>query len=88
MGYRLTEAAAVNAIASGSQQSTKSAISHRIARSPHRRRIGIDLGFVALELSQLSIGDKLRKQVAKFAKPAIAGTVASSVGMNAFTLDT
>src|SRR6266478_9690157 len=36
--------------------------------------IGIDLGFVALELSQLAIGDKLRKQVARFARPAILGT--------------
>jgi hypothetical protein len=46
--------------------------------------IGIDLGFVALELSQLAIGDKLRKQVARFARPAILGTLAGSAAMNAF----
>jgi hypothetical protein len=46
--------------------------------------VGIDLGFVALELSQLAIGDKLRKQVSRFAKPAIVGTLIGSAGMNAF----
>jgi hypothetical protein len=46
--------------------------------------VGIDLGFVALELSQLAIGDKLRKQVARFARPAILGTLAGSAAMNAF----
>jgi hypothetical protein len=46
--------------------------------------VGIDLGFVALELSQLSIGDKLRKRVARFAKPAIIGTLIASAGMNSF----
>jgi uncharacterized protein YjeT (DUF2065 family) len=46
--------------------------------------IGIDLGFVALELSQLAIGDKLRKPVARFARPAILGTLAGSAAMNAF----
>jgi len=46
--------------------------------------VGIDIGFIALELSQLSIGDRLRKQVAKFAKPAILGTLAGSAAMNCF----
>src|SRR2546428_12080267 len=46
--------------------------------------IGIDLGFVALELSQLAIGDKLRRQVSRFARPAILGTLAGSAAMNAF----
>jgi hypothetical protein len=46
--------------------------------------VGIDLGFVALELSQLAIGDKLRKQVSRFARPAILGTLAGSAAMNAF----
>jgi len=46
--------------------------------------IGIDLGFVALELSQLSIGERLRKQVGKYAKPAIVGTLIGSAAMNAF----
>jgi hypothetical protein len=35
--------------------------------------IGIDLGFVALELAQLAIGEKVSKPVSRFARPAIAG---------------
>ena len=46
--------------------------------------IGIDLGFVALELSQLAVSDKLRRQVSRFARPAILGTLAGSAAMNAF----
>jgi hypothetical protein len=46
--------------------------------------VGIDLGFVALELSQLAINDKVRKQVGRFARPAILGTLAGSAAMNAF----
>jgi hypothetical protein len=46
--------------------------------------VGVDLGFVALELSQLAIDDKLRKQVSRFAKPAIFGTLAGSAAMNAY----
>ena len=46
--------------------------------------VGIDLGFLALELSQLAISDKVRRQVGKFARPAILGTLAGSAAMNAF----
>jgi hypothetical protein len=47
--------------------------------------IGIDLGFVALELSQLAaLNDKLKRQIARFAKPAIIGTLTGSAAMNAF----
>ena len=46
--------------------------------------VGIDLGFVALELSQLAVTDKVRRQVSRFARPAILGTLAGSAGMNAF----
>jgi hypothetical protein len=46
--------------------------------------VGVDLGFVALELSQLAIGDKLRRQVGKYARPAIIGTLVGSAAMNAF----
>jgi hypothetical protein len=46
--------------------------------------IGIDCGFIALELSQLAIGDRVRKQIARFARPAILGTLAGSAAMNAF----
>ena len=46
--------------------------------------VGIDLGFVALELSQLAIGDRVRRQVARYARPAILGTLVGSAAMNAF----
>jgi hypothetical protein len=47
--------------------------------------VGIDLGFVALEASQLAaMGEKLPKQIARWARPAILGTVIGSAGMNAF----
>jgi hypothetical protein len=45
--------------------------------------VGIDLGFVALELSQLACNAKVSKQVGKFAKPAILGTLTGSAAMNA-----
>jgi hypothetical protein len=46
---------------------------------------GIDLGFVALEVSQLAaMGEKLRKQLAHWARPAILGTLIGSAAMNAF----
>jgi hypothetical protein len=46
--------------------------------------VGIDLGFVALELSLITVGDKLLKTVARYARPAIVGTLIGSAGMNAF----
>ncbi len=46
--------------------------------------IGIDLGFIALELSQLAINANVRRQIARFARPAILGTLAGSAAMNAF----
>jgi hypothetical protein len=47
--------------------------------------VGIDLGFVAIEASQIAAtGEKLRKQIVRFAKPAIIGTLIGSAGMNAF----
>jgi hypothetical protein len=47
--------------------------------------VGIDLGFVTLEASQLAaIGEKLRKQIAHWTRPAILGTLIGSAGMNAF----
>jgi hypothetical protein len=46
--------------------------------------IGIDLGFVALELALLvALADK-RPSVARYASPAIIGTLATSAAMNAF----
>jgi hypothetical protein len=46
--------------------------------------VGVDLGFVALEFSQLAIGDKLRRQVGKYARPAIIGTLVASAALNSF----
>ncbi len=47
--------------------------------------IGIDLGFVALELAGVFAGTHaLRKEVHKYAKPAIVGTLIGSAAMNAF----
>ncbi len=45
---------------------------------------GIDCGFIALELSQLAIGERVRRQVRRFARPAILLTLAGSAAMNAF----
>ena len=47
--------------------------------------VGIDLGFVALELSQIAVTtDTLRRKVAVYVKPAIIGTLCGSAVMNAF----
>ncbi len=46
--------------------------------------IAIDLGFVALELAQLAtVSDKVRREVSRFARPAIICTLIGSAGMNA-----
>jgi preprotein translocase subunit Sss1 len=46
--------------------------------------IGIDLGFVALEIAMLTAPDDIRQAVAKYANPAIVGTLTISAVMNAF----
>jgi hypothetical protein len=47
--------------------------------------VGIDLGFVALELAQIAtVAERVRKQIGKYARPAIIGTLIGSAGMNAF----
>jgi hypothetical protein len=47
--------------------------------------IGIDLGFVGLELAQLSAASEVvRREITRFARPAIIGTLVGSDGMNAF----
>ncbi len=47
--------------------------------------VGIDLGFIALEIAQLAAAtDKVAKSIAKFTKPAIVGTMLGSAAMNAF----
>jgi hypothetical protein len=46
--------------------------------------IGIDLGFIALELAVLVAPDGKRTAVASYAAPAIVGTLAASAAMNGF----
>jgi hypothetical protein len=47
--------------------------------------IGIDAGFITMEIAQISAAtDKLAKQISKFTKPAIVGTMVGSAAMNAF----
>lgn len=47
--------------------------------------IGIDLGFIALEVAQvIKLPDATARAVARFAKPAILGTMLASAGLNAF----
>lgn len=46
--------------------------------------VGIDLGFVALEMSQMCAAtEAVRRSVARYAAPAILGTLAISAGLNA-----
>lgn len=46
--------------------------------------VGIDLGFVALEMSQLCAAtEAVRRSVARYAAPAIVATLAISAGLNA-----
>ena len=45
--------------------------------------VGIDLGFVALELAQLMVGQNVLRQIAAYANPAIVGTLAGSAALNA-----
>jgi hypothetical protein len=44
--------------------------------------VGIDIGFVATELGQIVIGEKLRKRIAVYLKATIFGTLAASAAMN------
>jgi len=47
--------------------------------------VGIDLGFIALELAQLCAASQaVRREVEKFSRPAIVGTLIVSATMNAF----
>jgi hypothetical protein len=49
-------------------------ITYASGREAMALAVGVDLGFVALELSQLAMGEKLCRQVGKYARPAIIGT--------------
>lgn len=46
--------------------------------------IGVDLGFVALEMAQMSVTEKLAKEINKYANPTIVGTMVGSAVLNAF----
>lgn len=47
--------------------------------------VGVDVGFIALELAQIMAShERVRRQVGKFARPAIAGTLMGSAVLNAF----
>ena len=46
--------------------------------------VGIDMGFVTLELALLVAPAAARPVVARYASPAIVGTLATSAAMNAF----
>lgn len=47
--------------------------------------IGVDLGFLALELAQLSAATPaVRRQIERFSRPAIVATLAVSAALNAF----
>lgn len=46
--------------------------------------IGIDLGFVSLELAQINATEKVAKLIKSYTKPAIVGTLIGSACMNAF----
>ncbi len=47
--------------------------------------VGIDLGFVAVEMAQMSVtNEKLSKEIAAYAGPTIVGTMIGSAVLNAF----
>jgi hypothetical protein len=47
--------------------------------------VGIDCGFILMELACITtVADKVRRVVERYARPAIAGTLAGSAVMNAF----
>lgn len=51
--------------------------------------VGIDLGFVSLELAQIAAAtEKVSKMISRFTKPAIIGTMIGSAAMNAFAFAT
>jgi hypothetical protein len=45
--------------------------------------VGIDCGFITTELLQLTIGEKLRKQISRYSQGLIVGTMCGSAVMNA-----
>jgi hypothetical protein len=66
-------------LAEGVQVLTQSGPWHSLAMA-----IGIDAGFISLELGQLVITETLRKELACYTNPTIKGTLAASALMNAY----
>jgi hypothetical protein len=59
-------------------------VTHSATWQSYAMASGIDLGFISTELAMLTATDKERKALAKFAQPAIIGTLCGSAVMNAF----
>lgn len=59
-------------------------ISHGPAWEGWATAIGVDLGFVSLELSQIATNDKGRAKVSHWVKPTVIGLLTASALMNAF----
>src|SRR5262249_46777456 len=59
-------------------------VTHSATWSAWAMAIGIDLGFIGMELANIAaMGDKVKRQVERFSVPAIVGTLAGSAIMNA-----
>jgi hypothetical protein len=59
-------------------------VTHSATWQSYAMASGIDLGFISTELAMLTASDKERRSLAKFANPAIIGTLTGSAIMNAF----
>jgi hypothetical protein len=59
-------------------------VTHSATWQSYAMASGIDLGFISTELAMLTASDKERKALARFANPAIIGTLCGSAIMNSF----
>jgi hypothetical protein len=59
-------------------------VTHSATWQSYAMASGIDLGFISTELAMLTASEKERKALAKFANPAIIGTLCGSAIMNSF----
>jgi hypothetical protein len=59
-------------------------VTHGATWQSYAMASGIDLGFISTELVMLTASDKSRRALARFANPAIIGTLCGSAVMNAF----
>lgn len=59
-------------------------ITHTEAWQAWALAVGIDCGFVSMELATMSVSsEKLRKRIARYTRPAIVATMAGSAAINA-----